>query len=83
MQIGMAVGDVRGPATLAEIVGQVQQAADAGLATAWSAQALSWDALMALAVAAGYAVMALIAVVIWLLKIFNLMGYITQFRVGH
>ena len=24
-----------------------------------------------------------IAVVIWLLKVFNLLGYITQFRVGH
>ena len=24
-----------------------------------------------------------IVVVIWLLKIFNLLGYITQFRVGH
>jgi hypothetical protein len=24
-----------------------------------------------------------IAVVIWLLRIFNLLGYITQFRVGH
>ena len=24
-----------------------------------------------------------IAVVIWLLKVFNLLGYITQYRVGH
>jgi hypothetical protein len=24
-----------------------------------------------------------IVVVIWLLKVFNLLGYITQFRVGH
>jgi F420-dependent oxidoreductase-like protein len=53
MQIGIAVGDVRGPATLAEIAGQVRVAADAGLATAWSAQALSWDALTALAVVGG------------------------------
>jgi hypothetical protein len=24
-----------------------------------------------------------IVVVIWILKVFNLLGYITQFRVGH
>jgi len=24
-----------------------------------------------------------IAVIIWLLKVFNLLGYLTQFRVGH
>jgi hypothetical protein len=41
MKIGIAIGDVRGPATLSEIVGQVQTAADAGISTAWSAQALA------------------------------------------
>ncbi|WP_261566686.1 TIGR03564 family F420-dependent LLM class oxidoreductase [Frankia gtarii] len=51
MDIGIAVGDVRGPATLAEVIGQVQTAADAGFTTAWSAQALGWDALTVLAVA--------------------------------
>lgn len=51
MQIGLAVGDVRGPATLATVVDQVRQAADSGFATAWASQALGWDALTALAVA--------------------------------
>jgi F420-dependent oxidoreductase-like protein len=53
MKIGMAVGDVRGPATLAELLGQVQAAADAGLSTAWAAQGFGWDALTVLAVAGG------------------------------
>ncbi|WP_163554428.1 TIGR03564 family F420-dependent LLM class oxidoreductase [Candidatus Frankia alpina] len=51
MNIGITVGDVRGPATLTEVIGQVQTAADAGFTTAWSAQALGWDALTVLAVA--------------------------------
>lgn len=51
MRIGIMVGDVRGPATLEEIVGQVRTAADAGFATAWSAQAFGWDALTTLALA--------------------------------
>jgi F420-dependent oxidoreductase-like protein len=51
MKIGLAVGDVRGPATLDAIVDQVRVAADAGFATAWASQALGWDALTAVAVA--------------------------------
>ncbi|MFJ5990448.1 TIGR03564 family F420-dependent LLM class oxidoreductase [Lentzea sp. NPDC092896] len=51
MKIGLAVGDVRGPATLDEVVGQVRAAADAGFATAWASQALGWDALTAIAIA--------------------------------
>lgn len=51
MQIGLTIGDVRGPATLEEIVEQMRAAADAGFATAWSGQALGWDALTTLAVA--------------------------------
>ncbi|MEU3644137.1 TIGR03564 family F420-dependent LLM class oxidoreductase [Lentzea sp. NPDC034063] len=51
MKIGLAVGDVRGPATLDAIVGQVRTAADAGFATAWASQALGWDALTAIAIA--------------------------------
>lgn len=51
MKIGLAVGDVRGPATLDAVVDQVQVAADAGFATAWASQALGWDALTAIAVA--------------------------------
>jgi len=50
MEIGITVGEVRGPATLEEITTQVRAAASAGFATAWSAQALGWDALTALAV---------------------------------
>jgi F420-dependent oxidoreductase-like protein len=51
MKIGLAVGDVRGPATLDAIADQVRVAADAGFATAWASQALGWDALTAIAVA--------------------------------
>jgi F420-dependent oxidoreductase-like protein len=50
-RIGVTVGEVRGPATLDEITAQVRAAADAGFSTAWSAQALGWDALTTLAVA--------------------------------
>jgi F420-dependent oxidoreductase-like protein len=51
MRIGIAVGDLRGPATLEEVVGQVRTAAGAGLHTAWSSQAFGWDALTTLALA--------------------------------
>ncbi|HEY1322621.1 MAG TPA: TIGR03564 family F420-dependent LLM class oxidoreductase [Streptosporangiaceae bacterium] len=51
MRIGIAVGELRGPATLDAITGQVRSAAEAGFATAWSAQAFGWDALTTLAVA--------------------------------
>lgn len=50
MEIGITVGDVRGPATLDEVTGQVKAAADAGFRAAWSAQAPGWDALTLLAV---------------------------------
>ncbi|MBC6459252.1 LLM class F420-dependent oxidoreductase [Actinomadura sp. HBU206391] len=53
MEIGIAVGDVRGPATLEELVGQVRTAADAGFGMVWSSQAFGWDALTALAVVGG------------------------------
>lgn len=51
MQIGLAVGDVRGPATLEAVVDQVRVAAEAGFSTAWSSQAFGWDALTVVAVA--------------------------------
>lgn len=51
MRIGLAVGDLRGPATLDAVVDQVRAAADAGFTTAWSSQALGWDALTLVAVA--------------------------------
>lgn len=51
MEISIAVGEVRGPLALDEFIGQVQSAADSGFGTVWSAQALGWDALTALAVA--------------------------------
>src|ERR1700694_409747 len=51
MRIGIAVGDIRGQAPFTGVVDQVRQAADAGFATAWSPQALGWDALTTLAVA--------------------------------
>jgi F420-dependent oxidoreductase-like protein len=54
VRIGIAVGELRGPATIEEIVGQVRTAAGAGLHTAWSAQALGWDALTTLALAGAH-----------------------------
>jgi F420-dependent oxidoreductase-like protein len=48
MDIGIAVGDVRGPAGFAELVDQVQTAADSGFRTAWASQAFGWDPLVAL-----------------------------------
>jgi F420-dependent oxidoreductase-like protein len=51
MRIGLAVGDVRGPATLDAVLDQVRVAAGAGFATAWASQALGWDALTTVAVA--------------------------------
>src|SRR5882757_10135843 len=51
MRIGIAVGDIRGQATLAAVVDQVRHAANLGFDTAWSAQAFGWDALTTLAVA--------------------------------
>lgn len=51
MKIGTLVGEVRGPATATEIVRQVRVAAEAGFDTAWSAQALGWDALVSLVMA--------------------------------
>jgi F420-dependent oxidoreductase-like protein len=50
MRIGLAVGDVRGPASLDDVVQQVREAAG-GFATAWISQALGLDALTALAIA--------------------------------
>jgi F420-dependent oxidoreductase-like protein len=44
MKIGLAVGDVRGPATLPEIEEQAQT----GFSSVWSSQALGWDALITL-----------------------------------
>lgn len=51
MRIGVAVGDVRGPAPLDVVIDQVRVAAEAGFATAWSSQAVGWDALTTIAVA--------------------------------
>ena len=51
MEIGTAVGDLRGASTAAGIVRHVQQAAELGFRTAWTSQAFGWDALVALTVA--------------------------------
>ncbi|WIX79779.1 TIGR03564 family F420-dependent LLM class oxidoreductase [Amycolatopsis carbonis] len=48
MKIGIAIGDLRGPASAAELVGQARAAAAAGFSTAWVSQALGWDAMVAL-----------------------------------
>lgn len=50
MRIGLAVGDVRGPASLADVIQQTREAAS-GFSTAWISQALGVDALTALAIA--------------------------------
>jgi F420-dependent oxidoreductase-like protein len=49
MDIGVAIGDVRGPVGLTDLIGQARQAHDAGIGTVWAAQATGWDALIALA----------------------------------
>ncbi|MFQ6230167.1 TIGR03564 family F420-dependent LLM class oxidoreductase [Nocardia sp. NPDC002869] len=49
MQISVAVGEVRGPATWEDIAIQARAAASAGFTTAWASQALGWDALTTLA----------------------------------
>ncbi|TCC10501.1 TIGR03564 family F420-dependent LLM class oxidoreductase [Kribbella soli] len=51
MRIGMAFGDVRGRAPLTEITRQIQEAATAGVASAWVTHGVGWDALTTLAVA--------------------------------
>jgi F420-dependent oxidoreductase-like protein len=48
MRIGMMFGDVRGSSPLPVVAGQVQEAAEAGLASAWVSQGLGWDALTTL-----------------------------------
>lgn len=53
MKIGIAVGDVRGRATLAELVDQVRTAAEGRIGTVWSGQAFGWDAMTLLAVLGG------------------------------
>jgi F420-dependent oxidoreductase-like protein len=53
MEIGIAVGDARGPATAQDLVDQARQVKDAGLDTVWAIQAMGWDALTALATVGG------------------------------
>jgi len=54
MRIGIAVGDVRGPVSPDDLVGQVRAVASAGLAQAWVAQAFAWDALVGITVAGAH-----------------------------
>lgn len=51
MRIGLAIGEIRGTATIHGITEQVRAAADAGFPVAWSSQALGIDALTSVAVA--------------------------------
>jgi F420-dependent oxidoreductase-like protein len=52
MRISTTVGlQLDGPQTLAQVVGEVRDAAGLGLAGAWAAQVMGWDALTVLAVA--------------------------------
>jgi F420-dependent oxidoreductase-like protein len=49
VDIGIAVGDVRGPVSAAGLLDQARQVKDAGLGTVWATQAMGWDSLIALA----------------------------------
>jgi F420-dependent oxidoreductase-like protein len=49
MEIGVGVGDVRGPASARDLLDQARQAAESGIGTVWAAQAFGWDSLIALA----------------------------------
>jgi F420-dependent oxidoreductase-like protein len=52
MRIGTTVGlQLDGPQTIDDVVTEVRQAAEVGLAGAWWAQVVGWDALTAIAVA--------------------------------
>ena len=54
MDIGIAVGDVRGPLDAQTLLDQAQQAYDAGIGTVWASQGMGWDSLIALAVVGGH-----------------------------
>lgn len=52
MRIGTTVGlQLNGPQTIDQVISEVRDTADLGLAGAWVAQVMSWDALTILAVA--------------------------------
>jgi F420-dependent oxidoreductase-like protein len=51
MRIGLAVGEIRGLATVHAVVEQIRAAATAGFPSVWSSQALGIDSLTSLAVA--------------------------------
>jgi F420-dependent oxidoreductase-like protein len=53
MDIGIAVGDVRGPASAQTLLDQARQARDAGIGTVWASQGMGWDSLIALATVGG------------------------------
>jgi F420-dependent oxidoreductase-like protein len=49
VDIGIAVGDVRGPLDTQTLLDQAEQAQRAGFGTVWAAQGVGWDSLIALA----------------------------------
>jgi F420-dependent oxidoreductase-like protein len=49
MEIGVGVGDVRGPVSARDLLDQARQAKESGIGTVWASQAFGWDALIALA----------------------------------
>ena len=53
MDIGVAIGDVRGPASAQDLLDQARQVKDAGIGTVWVTQAMGWDALTALITVGG------------------------------
>ncbi|TDV53664.1 TIGR03564 family F420-dependent LLM class oxidoreductase [Actinophytocola oryzae] len=49
MDIGIVVGDARGPSSARDLVDRAEQVRDAGLGTVWASKSMGWDALVALA----------------------------------
>jgi F420-dependent oxidoreductase-like protein len=49
VDIGIAIGGVRGPAGVETLVDQARQGRDHGLGMVWASQSMGWDALIALA----------------------------------
>lgn len=54
MDIGIGIGDVRGPLDAGTLLDQARQAQKAGFGTVWAAQGVGWDALVALATVGGH-----------------------------
>lgn len=54
MDIGVGIGEVRGPVGFPGLLDQAEQVRRAGLGTVWVSQGMGWDALTALAAVGGH-----------------------------